>query len=211
VQRPCSRTDAQAHTARASWRNGLLACGGRQFEVPSQADRPTFRGLLDLSPAESCVLALGGGSQAATASASAGESGALVHLTDSEAAASIDATHTLVGGTYAGPMANAEATGLGVTLRTGLLPSSYQAAVPIPEAAQAAFSKPVPLGILTGIQRIQGTQYTANGVLDLITGQFTRTGVNWNQAAIYVTDTAIDAATAGKLLLSGDYSSSSSE
>jgi len=113
-----------------------------------------------------------------------------------------------VGGIYAGPMSNAEATGLGVTLRTGMLPGSYQAAVPIPEAAQSAFTKPAPIGILTGIQRLQGTQYTANGILDLATGQFTRTGVNWNQAAIYATDVVLDATIAGRLLLNGNYSHS---
>jgi hypothetical protein len=36
-----------------------------------------------------------------------------------------------------------------------------------------------------------GTQYTARGSLDLATGTFVRTGVNWNQAIIYGVDAAV--------------------
>jgi len=55
-----------------------------------------------------------------------------------------------------------------------------------------AFGKPVPIGPVTLIQRLSGQQYTANGVLDLSTGQFVRTGVNWTQVGWYGVDTAID-------------------
>ena len=56
-----------------------------------------------------------------------------------------------------------------------------------------AFSKPTPIGLFTGWQRVMGTQYTARGVLNLSTGIFTRTGVNWSQVGWYTTDLVIDA------------------
>ena len=126
----------------------------------------------------------------------------LVHLTDAEGGAGIDATKTLIGDNYAGPLSNANETGFGVTLRTGLLPDSYKAAVPIPEEALSAFSSPIPIGPLTALQRATGVQYTANGTLNLLTGEFTRTGVNMIQAEIYALDATMTglAGTAGVLL-----------
>jgi len=117
----------------------------------------------------------------------------LVHLTDRAGAAGIDATGVLKGDIYVGPLSNAGKSGMGITWRTGLSPGAYQAAVPIPQGALGAFSKPTPIGIFTGWQRAMGTQYTARGVLDLTTGTFTRTGINWTQVGWYGTDLVIDA------------------
>lgn len=122
-----------------------------------------------------------------------GKAQRLVHLTNNKAAAGIDATGELRGGIYAGPLSNAGESGLGVTWRTGLPRGAYQAAVPIPEAAAGAFSKPVPIGLFTGWQRAMGTQYTARGVLNLSTGAFTRTGINWTQVGWYGLDIVVDA------------------
>jgi len=193
-----------SYLAGESWKKSDTITSGVNFGQPITDQEFWTRNILFFG---SEALAIGGAGLASlSARASAGESGALVHLTNSEAAVSIDATRTLVGGTYTGPMANAEATGLGVTLRTGLLPGSYEAAVPIPEAGQAAFAKPVPIGPITAWQRITGQQYTANGIMDLTTGGFTRTGINWGQVQVYGADVAIDAMSVG-LTISGSYAS----
>jgi len=126
-----------------------------------------------------------------------GATGRLVHLTDAAAGASINSSGKLIGNIYVGPLSNAESSGLGVTLRTGLAPSAYEVAVPIPQAAQGALSSVRPIGPLTSWQWWTGQQYTARGVLDLGTGTFVRHGVNWNQALIYSYDVGFDAAVGG--------------
>ena len=150
------------------------------------------------------VGALGGGliGSFAPAAASAVSSapahvGRLVHLTNAEAGAGINSSGTLVGNNYAGPLSNAGSSGLGVTWRTGLSPSAYEVAVPIPRAAQGAFSPVRPIGPISGWQYVTGQQYTARGVLDLSTGAFTRQGVNWNQVLIYTFDAGFDATVVG--------------
>ena len=125
----------------------------------------------------------------------------LVHLTNAEAGASINSSGKLIGNIYAGPLSNAEASGLGVTLRTGLSPSTYEVAVPISKAAQGAFSTVKPIGPISGAQWLTGQQYAARGILDLSTGAFVRQGVNWNQAMIY----SIDAAATGTTITTGGY------
>ena len=119
--------------------------------------------------------------------------GRLVHLTTAEAGVGIDATGELIGNIYAGPLSNAGASGLGVTWRTGLTSGAFEAAVPIPQAAQGAFSQVQPIGVLTGWQRMVGMQYTANGTLNLGTGAFTRIGINTTQALWYGVDVGLDA------------------
>jgi hypothetical protein len=91
-------------------------------------------------------------------------------------------------GIYAGPAANAELKGVDITLRTGLSPSQAGAAVRIPSGAEAMFSRPIPIGPMTAWQRLTGQRFTAAGNLDLSTGIFVRTGVNWNQVGIYAVD-----------------------
>jgi hypothetical protein len=98
---------------------------------------------------------------------------------------------------YAGPAANAGRSGWGLTARTGLSPSGTYGAVPIPAAGEAAFSKVTPVGIFTSWLRATGRQYTARGIMDLSTGAFTRTGVNWSQTAIYGGDAAVTAGAIG--------------
>lgn len=122
---------------------------------------------------------------------SANNGGRLVHM--SEAAGEINTSGRLglPGNNYAGPAANAGRSGWSLTSRTGLSPSGTYEAVPIPAAGEAGFSKVVPIGPLTTWQRLTGQQYTARGVMDLRTGAFSRTGVNWNQVGIYGTDAAI--------------------
>jgi RHS repeat-associated protein len=141
------------------------------------------------------------------ASSAAGTTGQLVHLTDSAGGAAINESGTLIGngGIYAGPLANADASGLSVTLNTGLSPGAFEAAVPIPTAAEGAFSTVQPTGIISTWQALTGQVYTQAGTLDLATGVFTQTGLNLNQLAIYGIDSgAINlSAFAGTALSSG--------
>jgi hypothetical protein len=123
-----------------------------------------------------------------------------VHLTNAANGAAINQSGTLVGNIYAGPLSNAGASGVAVTARTGLASGSYQAAVPIPQAGNQAFSQIVPIGPITTWQRLTGQQYTPNGVLNLATGQFTRHGINSNQAGIYIIDAGL---TGGTIVIGG--------
>jgi hypothetical protein len=50
---------------------------------------------------------------------------------------------------------------------------------------------------MTAWQRFGGTYYSAAGYLDLESGTFVRTGVNWNQAVIYGFDASVTAAAIG--------------
>lgn len=98
---------------------------------------------------------------------------------------------------YAGPASNSGLSGWSLTAKTGLSPAGTYSAVPIPAAGEAAFSRVVPIGPMTAWQRLTGQQYTARGVIDLSTGAFTRSGVNWNQVGIYATDAAITGGVTG--------------
>jgi hypothetical protein len=121
--------------------------------------------------------------------------GRLVHLTNARAGASIDQSGTLVGNVYAGPLSNAGQTGLGVTVRTGLSPSAYEVAVPVPQAARGAFSGVTPIGPLTTWQYFFGQHYTACGTLSLESGEFLVQGANLNQAMFYLLDTGVTGGT----------------
>lgn len=116
----------------------------------------------------------------------------LVHLTTAGRAASIEATQTLGLGRstiYAGPASLAERSGLGITLRTGLLPSQATTPVPISEAALGAFRVPAVVGPATLWQRFSGTVYSAGaGSVNLATGAFTRTGLPIKQLQWYGLD-----------------------
>ncbi len=94
------------------------------------------------------------------------------------------------GGTiYAGPSSLANASGFGITARTGLLPSQATSVVTLPEAAASAFRVPAVVGPFTAWQRLSGTVYTAGaGTIDLTTGVFTRVGPATNQLFIYGLD-----------------------
>jgi hypothetical protein len=167
-----------------------MQTGFRQMISGQQADSLTSQGLqavgvpqtyANLTDAGISVIGTAGTSFFGASSAT----GPLVQLTDSAGAAGINSSGTLIGegGIYAGPLANADASGLAVTWRTGLLPSSYEAAVPIPASAEGAFSSVTPIGPLTGWQALTGQAYTQAGTLNLATGVFTQTGLNWGQAA----------------------------
>jgi RHS repeat-associated protein len=138
--------------------------------------------------------ALGGSATAAQAGP-----GGLVHLTTPATRTKIVSEGLLQGrsGIYAGPAANAELKGIDITLRTGLSPSQAGAAVRIPSGAEAMFSRPIPIGPMTAWQRLTGQRFTAAGNLDLATGIFVRTGVNWNQAGIYAVDATATSAVVG--------------
>jgi hypothetical protein len=56
----------------------------------------------------------------------------------------------------------------------------------------------VPIGVVTAWQRFFGTQYTAAGTLDLATGTFVRTGVNWNQVFLYGVDASVTGSVIGE-------------
>jgi hypothetical protein len=94
---------------------------------------------------------------------------------------------------YAGPASNASHSSWSLTARTGLNPGGNYKPVFIPEAGEAAFRQVTPVGVFTSWQRLTGQQYTARGIMDVSTGAFTRTGVNWNQALIYGGDAAVTA------------------
>jgi RHS repeat-associated protein len=134
------------------------------------------------------------GASAVTRAPAVGAEG-LAHLTTAESAAAIEATQTLGrGGTiYAGPAALADASGVGITLRTGLLPSQATTAVSIPASAAGAFRVPAVVGPFTAWQRVSGTVYSAGaGSINLTTGALTRVGPAWNQISIYGFDAAIN-------------------
>ena len=183
----------EAYARRAVLQNvaqlGVCAGGAKAMEMllPSSGASGAAFATKPLEVPE-WVGELGAGANSAPA-----ETGRLVHLTNADAGASINSSGTLIGNTYAGPLSNAEASGLGVTCRTGLSPSAYEVAVPIPSSAQGAFSAVRPIGPVTGWQWATGQQYTARGVLDLGTGAFVRQGVNWNQAMLYSIDVGLDA------------------
>lgn len=133
------------------------------------------------------------GSSAVVSSIS--RSGGLVHLTDDAAAAAINQSQTLVGssGIYAGPASNAAATGLQVTLRTGLNPGTYRA-VRISATAARAF-RPIRSigGPWTTWQAWTGQAAAGSGTLNLTTAVLSPQGFNYGQTIF----TAIDAAFVG--------------
>jgi RHS repeat-associated protein len=117
----------------------------------------------------------------------------LVHLTTAEGGLGIQESGTLVGarGIYAGPLSNAGARGLGVTLRTGLDVGRYQAAVRIPQIAAGNFSRVFPVGPWTAWQRAMGVVYSAPGSINLTTGLLTRSGFFTSQAIKYGLDVTV--------------------
>ena len=86
---------------------------------------------------------------------------------------------------------------MSLTRRTGLNPNGNYRPVFIPEAGEAAFRQVTPIGPMTAWQRLTGQQYTARGIMDIGTGAFTRTGVNWNQVGIYSFDAAVTGSVIG--------------
>lgn len=115
----------------------------------------------------------------------------LVHMSEASGAIRGSGRLGLPSDLYAGPAANAKLSGWPLTARTGLSPGGNFKPIFIPQAAEGAFARPVPVGIVTGWQRVTGQQYAARGIIDLGTGQFTRTGVNRTQALWYTIDVGI--------------------
>jgi len=97
----------------------------------------------------------------------------------------------LPGDLYAGPASNAELLGWALTRRTGLNPKGNFEPIFIPEAAEPAFRRPIPVGIGTGWQRLTGQQYAPRGFINLGTGEFTRTGINRTQILWYTFDAGL--------------------
>jgi RHS repeat-associated protein len=128
----------------------------------------------------------------------------LVHLTG--AGGEISESGLLLGrnGIYATSRAVADKTGVALTVRTGLTAAKATSAIPIPSTAVGAFSRPLPVGIITAWQRLNGTQCTAAGYIDLASGTFVRAGVNWNQVLLYELDLGIDAVAAGGITYAQD-------
>ena len=121
----------------------------------------------------------------------------LVHMTEAGDAIRSSGKLGLPGDLYVGPASNAELSGWALTKRTGLSPSGKFEPIFIPEAAAAAFRRPIPVGPVTTWQRLTGQQYAPRGVIDLGTGDFMRTGVNRSQASWYTIDVGITGAAAG--------------
>jgi RHS repeat-associated protein len=123
------------------------------------------------------------------------EANAYVHLTTAESKAAIEASAALGKGTgtvYAGRASLANQGTILRTIRTGLTPGTSGAVVAVPNAAGQFLRVPIPIGPITGWQRLSGTVYTPGaGSIDLSTGLFTRTGVGWNQVKLLTIDGAI--------------------
>ncbi|MBX3435035.1 MAG: hypothetical protein KF847_17090 [Pirellulales bacterium] len=115
----------------------------------------------------------------------------MVHMTEAGVAIRSSGKLGLPGDLYAGPAANAGRSGWALTRRTGLSPSGNFEPIFIPEAAEAAFRRPIPVGPVTTWQRLTGQQYAPRGAIDLGTGAFTRTGINRSQAFWYSVDVGI--------------------
>jgi hypothetical protein len=169
-----------------------MQTGFRQMISGQPANSLTSSGLqtaANLTDAGISIVGTAGTSLVGSASAT----GPLVQLTDSAGAAGINNTGTLIGegGIYAGPLDNAGASGWSITARTGLNPGDFEAAVPIPASAEGAFSSVTPIGPITSWQSIFGQAYTQGGTLNLTTGAFTQTGLNWGQATFNTIDATI--------------------
>jgi hypothetical protein len=119
----------------------------------------------------------------------------LAHLTNNEAALSINESRVINGPLYASNLQTSALTGASYAARTGVSASQATVGYRIPDTALGAFSRPLPIGPFTAWQSWGGTSYTAGGFLDLETGTFVQTGVNWNQAGLYTPDAAITGAT----------------
>jgi hypothetical protein len=134
------------------------------------------------------AVALGG----LAAGGAAVKGGGLVHLTN--AGNAIVESGAIIGraGIYATSLKTATSTGVNLMLRTGV--SGATSGFQIPSAALGAFTRPVPIGVVTAWRRAFGTQYAAAGTINLATGAFVRVGVNWNQVMLYAVDAT---ATAG--------------
>ena len=143
------------------------------------------------------VLGVGAGGLGMVTRPGASSSQGLAHLTDNEAASSIAQSGILRGPIYASDLTTSSLTGVPYTMRTGV--AQPTAGVRIPASALDAFSRPTPIGVFTAWQTWGGTSYTAAGFLDLETGTFIRTGVNWNQVGIYSVDAISTSAVAGGL------------
>jgi len=98
------------------------------------------------------------------------------------------------GDIFAGPISNANLSGIPLMVRTGLNPTLKFENINV---FSDAFRKVVPMGPFTFWQRAMGHQYTPRGFLHLDTGKFVRTGVNKTQLKNYATDVVLDASIAG--------------
>jgi hypothetical protein len=118
--------------------------------------------------------------------------GGLVHMTTETAKTEILASDVLHGknGIYAGPAANKGASGIGITLRTGVSPANT-ADVPIPQTAISHFTSVKPVGPISGWQFLTGQVYTAPGSLTLSTGSLTLTKGIQSQYLFYGLDAAM--------------------
>jgi hypothetical protein len=127
----------------------------------------------------------------ASMASGAGGGAGLVHFTGAGNAIMRSGMLLGRGGIYATSLETAGYSGLSLTLRTGVPAANATAGFRIPATALSAFRRPLPIGPMTMWQKAFGTQFTAAGSLDLATGVFVRTGVNWNQAFIYGVDATL--------------------
>jgi hypothetical protein len=135
----------------------------------------------------------------------------LAHLTNSVSGASIDASGIINGPIYASTLGTAAQMGVTYTMRSGVLASDVAVGFAIPDSALVAFARPVPMGVLSGQQFFGGTYFTSAGALDLATGVFVRTGINWNQAVIYGIDATIDMTALGAAYYSAQQSNDANQ
>ncbi len=121
----------------------------------------------------------------------------LVHMTEAGGAIRGSGKLGLPSDIYAGPASNANLSGAALTRRTGLSPTGNFEPIFIPNAAESAFRRPISVGPVTVWQRFTGQQFAPRGVIDLGTGEFTRTGINRGQAFWYTIDVGITGSAVG--------------
>lgn len=196
-----TRQDLYLFTVGEEGTGDLLKLSLKDTDIPERDVEALEEGILMM-----VTLGERGGAAKPTGTGVPGASGRLVHMTTPEAASLIKGGNpkVIIGNNYAGPASNASRTGWSLTARTGLSPTQTHVPMHIPATGEAAFSQVRPIGIATGWQRLTGQQYTARGILNLETGVFTRTGVNWNQVGFYAVDIVIDGVVVGTAYVYGN-------
>jgi RHS repeat-associated protein len=131
----------------------------------------TQRGLHLLAGATSTVplLAAGGASEAGPE---------LIHFTNAAGETGITASDQLIGqnGIFALPGTAAQRSTAMHYVLTGLPPAKTTNVVQIPAGAAPAFQRVIPIGPYSALKAAGGVRFTAPGVIDMTTGEFTQTG-----------------------------------
>ena len=120
--------------------------------------------------------------------------GSLTHYTSTVNAEKIVADGILKGSNYATGYSFA-AGSIGSKIVTGGVAS--QTSLTLTGSAANMFNPVVQVGLWTSVQALSRNYYTANGALNLVTGVFSRMGINGVQSTIYTLDSALTGAYLG--------------